>query len=57
LPSFWIVLYELYFLWQGTILIQSVDHLFSDLANLKEDNEEQWQELDEQGQKATVGWI
>jgi hypothetical protein len=47
----------LYIFSLGTKLIQSVDYLFSALANLQEDNEEQWQELDEQRQKATVGWI
>jgi hypothetical protein len=41
----------------GTKLIQSMDYLFSALANLQEDNEEQWRELDELGQEATVGWI
>ncbi len=33
--GFWIVLHELYFLWQGTILIQSVDHLFSAVGDLQ----------------------
>jgi len=35
---------------QGTILIQSVDHLFSEVANLQEDHEELRQELAELGQ-------
>jgi hypothetical protein len=41
----------------GTKLIQSMDYLFSALANLQEDNEEQWRELDELGKEAKVGWI
>jgi hypothetical protein len=33
--SFLIALYELYFLWQGTILIRSVDHLFSAVGDMQ----------------------